>query len=158
MGDFSEVYLTEPTPFLVENWSVLLPDWDQPPQSLVIIIIKSLFLLDRESPAVDRQKDQLLDIFLGAGKLFYDRSRRQRYISEIISPKDGTPVYSRRGEITVDLVALIYEALDLSFMTTEAGCKVLIHPDWYTAMYPGIFLSQAPLETVGLMLEELNIG
>jgi hypothetical protein len=138
-----EIYSKPPTQFLANNWQKLLPSWKTAPQTLVITLLKSEFSLEQEGDRVAQEKDRLLKEFLSRGKLFYSLSQEKGYLAEVISPKDGTPQYTTKGELTFDLVAIVHESLGWNFSRTNEGCKVLIHPNWGTNIYPGLFLSTA---------------
>jgi hypothetical protein len=138
-----EIHIKSPTPFIVENWKTLLPGCKVPPQTLVLVLLKAQFPLNREGELIKAEKDRLLSQFLEWGKSFYLISQQQGLFTEIISPQDGTPQYSKRGETNFDLVAVIHHLLGFNFSQTGKGCKVLEHPVWQAAVYPGIFLSEA---------------
>jgi hypothetical protein len=143
-----KVSIQAPTQFLANNWQRLLPSWQIVPQSIVIILFKSKFSLEQEGELIIQEKNRLLQEFLSQGNLFYTLSQQQGYLSEIVSPKEGTPQYSNRGELTFDLVAIIHESLGLPYSRTKEGCKVLIHPEWGMSIYPGLFICEATPEVV----------
>jgi hypothetical protein len=150
-----EIYLDSPTSFMVAHWEKLLPDWKVPPQTIVLILLKSRLPLDGEGEFVELEKERLLHRFLEIGQIFYTKSHRRGLFSEIISPKDGTPQYSKKGQWIFDLVATVHHSLGFGFSQTEGGCKVLKHPVWQTAIYPGLFLSQASATAVQSILTEM---
>jgi hypothetical protein len=152
-----EIYIKSPTPFMLDNWERLLPDWQIPPQTLVVVLLKSQFPLDREGELIEVEKDRLLQHFQKLGQSFYLASQQKGFLTEIVSPKDGTPQYSRRGEAHFDLVAAVHHSLGFNFSRTVQGCKVVKHPVWQGAVYPGLFLSGATVATVESILPAFNL-
>ncbi|PSF33341.1 hypothetical protein C7H19_20300 [Aphanothece hegewaldii CCALA 016] len=150
-----EIYLDSPTPFMIEHWEKLLPDWKVPPQTIVLILLKSQLLLEGQGELIELEKDRLKERFLAWGEVFQATSQQRRFLSEIISPKDGTPQYSQEGQLIFDLVATVHHALGFDFSQTAGGCKALEHPVWQTAVYPGLFLSQATATAVQSILTEM---
>jgi hypothetical protein len=150
-----EIYLDWPTPFMVAHWKKLLPNWKVPPQTLVLILLKSQLPLDGEGEFVELEKDRLLHRFLEFGQTFYTMNHQRGFFSEIISPKDGTPQYSKKGQLIFDLVAIVHHSLGFDFLKTKGGCRAISHLVWQTAVYPGLFLSQATMETVQSILTEM---
>jgi hypothetical protein len=138
-----EIQIQSPTPFMIRHREKLLPDWKIPPQTLVFVLLEADFSLDGEGHWIEREKERLLQQFLYLGQSFYLASQQLRYSSEIISPQDGTPQYSKRGKFTFDIVAAVHHSLSIEYSRTAKGCKVLSHPVWKAAVYPGIFLSEA---------------
>lgn len=151
-----EIYAGSPTPFMRDRWKSLLPDWKVPPQTLMLVLLNAQCSLDGEGEAIEAEKDRLLQQFLGLGRSFYLTSGRRGFLSEIISPQDGAPQYSTKGEIVFDIVAVIHQALGMTSAQTDKGCKVLRHRRWQAAVYPGIFLSEAPLPVVKSILSEVT--
>lgn len=147
-----EIYLKLPTPFMMNNWNKLLPDWSVPPQAIVLVLLKSDFPLDGEGELVEQEKDRLLRQFMALGKFFALASQQRGIIAEIISPKDGTPQYSTQGDLIFDLVAIVHHSLGFDYSFTLKGCQLLKHPVWQTAIYPGLFLSEATLVEVQSIL------
>lgn len=64
------------------------------------------------------------------------------YLTDLIDPRTGYPLLSRPGKILHDDTAAV-KAL-LRYPVIQNKCRVLIHPSWGMAVYPGILLSQAP--------------
>ncbi len=156
MAQGVEVHVQQTTPFITGHWRKLLPDWKSVPQTIAIVFLQSLYPLDGQGDSIEGEKNRLLDLFLQFGGAFYSLSQQRGFAAEIISPKDGTAIYSKRGEFTFDLVAMVHQSLGLSFSSTEKGCKVLTHPEWGTSFYPGLFLSEATQADVQGILNEID--
>ena len=151
-----EVFVTAPTPFMSEHWSDLLPEWAIAPQSVVLILLRARISLAQEGLEIEEEKDRLFQEFWKLGEFFCQENSRQGYSSELISPKDGLPYYSAPGTLRFDSVAAVNYGLSFPYIRTEQGCKVLAHPQWQQAVYPGLLLSDAPSTKLALLLKRVN--
>jgi hypothetical protein len=149
-----EIYIKFPTPFMVDNWKILLPDWKVSPQTMALVLMNSPFPLDSEGEFIEQEKDRLLRQFFALGEAFNLASCKRGFLTEIVSPKDGTPQYSGKGKLIFDLVATVHHSLGFGFSRTVKGCKVLEHPVWQTAIYPGLLLSGATFLEVKSILSD----
>lgn len=140
---------------MADNWERLLPDWKVSPPTIVLILLNSQFPLDSEGELIEAEKDRLFQQFWQWGQSFNLVSHQRGFLSEIISPQDGTPQYSRRGDAHFDLVAAVHHSLGFDFSRTLKGCKVLKHPVWQAAVYPGLFLSEAKVAAVKSILSQI---
>ena len=148
-----EVFVTAPTPFMSEHWPDLLPDWAIAPQSVVLILLRARMSLAQEGLEIEAEKDRLLQEFWKIGDFICQENYRHGYSSEIISPKDGLPQYSSPGTLRFDSVAAVNYALRFPSARTAQGCKVLTHPQWQRAVYPGLLLSNSPPTKLDLLLK-----
>ena len=149
-----EIYIKFPTPFMIDNWERLLPDWKVPPQTIALVLLNSQFPLDSEGEFVEQEKDRLLQQFFALGEAFNLVSHQWGFLTEMISPKDGMPQYSTKGKLIFDLVATVHHLLGFKFSRTVKGCQVLKHPAWQTAVYPGLLLSVATVPEVQSILSD----
>jgi hypothetical protein len=148
-----EIFVTAPTPFMSEHWPDLLPDWAIAPQSVVLILLRARMSLAQEGWEIEAEKDRLLKEFWKLGEFLCQEICHHGYSSETISPKDGLPQYSAPGTLRFDSVAAVNYALSFPYARTEQGCKVLTHPQWQQAVYPGLLLSNAPSAKLDLLLK-----
>ena len=151
-----EIFVTAPTPFMSEHWPDLLPDWAIAPQSVVLILLRARMSLAQEGLQIEAEKDRLLQEFWKIGEFLCQVICRHGYSSEIISPKDGLPQYSSPGTLRFDSVAAVNYSLSFPYARTAQGCKVLTHPQWQQAVYPGLLLSDAPSTELALLLKGVN--
>jgi hypothetical protein len=105
--------------------------------------------------AVAEEKDALLEKFF----LFAQRvieSLPSSSFSDYIDPcsglamihKDSTAVYSE-----VDALSILR-----GFKTSNAGCcKVLLHPQWGSSVYPATLMTTAPLDLVLEAIAKANV-
>ena len=151
-----EIYIHAPSPFIQAHWHELLPDWTRQPETMVLVLLRSQFPLDPEGEEIQQEKDRLMKEFESWADYFYQNSQQQRILTEIISPKDGTPQYSTKGNLTFDSVAAVHFALGFDFLRTDKGCKVLKHPHWQTAVYPALILSDMSSVAVQSLVNEVT--
>jgi hypothetical protein len=162
-----EVFIKTPTPFMVDHWPSLLPDWTDAPQSLVLILLRAQFSLDQTGIMIETEKERLLAEFFKLSEFFQEKilnhgdsnygESKQDYLTAIISPKDGLPLNSSPGTLVFDTVAAVNYWLGFPFARTDQGCKVMTHPQWQQAVYPGLLLSAAsPLALQSRLKKKLN--
>ena len=151
-----EFYLKSPTLFIQTHWLKLLPGWTIAPQMMVIVLLKAKYPLEEEGEKIAQEKNRLAARMSILGDEFYRICRQAGILSEVISPKTGLPVYSQAGELNFDLVATVHSSLGYPSSKTPSNCKVLQHPTWQTAVYPGLFLSTASADNTQLILEQLS--
>lgn len=108
------------------------------------MLLRSQYPLEEEGQAIETEKERLLPEFLElSGKLRELCFQQGGFLLEAICPKQGTPIYSATGELMVSLVSVVHQLLGFEFFPTIKGCRVLKHPRWQTALYPGLLLSQS---------------
>jgi hypothetical protein len=135
-----ELYLTIPTDFIINFYNKLLPAWQKSPQSIGIFLLPASLSLAGESSEIEVEKIRLLKQFLEWGEKFYLTCEKNKIKAEIISPQDGFPIYSDRGDINFDIVKVVAELLKFQTIKIDR-CKAIVHPQWQTAVYPGLLLS-----------------
>ncbi|MFN9176218.1 MAG: hypothetical protein ACK58N_17380 [Synechocystis sp.] len=148
--NFMERYLSKPTPFMADHWSEILPDWTRPPQAIAICLLRAKVPLDLDGKPQHREKDRLLNEFLAFGNRLVQRDLPISHYVEIISPQDGKPVFSQAGNSHVDLVATVHHCLGFPFIRSPQGCKLLLHPEWRSAVYPGLVITTMPMADASL--------
>ncbi len=147
-----EIYLSRPSPFVVQNLEYLLPEWSAQIAWTILILQQAQFPLNQPKTTVNIEKDRLRDQFLNLGLSVVHALNHQGFCSDIFDPKTGYPVLSCRGSLTHDDVA-VAKAL-LNYPTTSDDCAALIHPQWQTAVYPGVLMTAASPAVSQLILKE----
>ncbi len=147
-----EIYLSIPSEFVTQYLTDLLPEWSAKKAWTILILQQAQFPLNQRNPIVRLEKNRLRDQFLNFSLSVVHALNHQGFCSDIFDPKTGYPVLSRRGSLTHDDVA-VAKAL-LNFPTTSDDCSALIHPDWQTAVYPGVAMTAASPERVKLIIKE----
>lgn len=145
-----QCYLARPTPFIVDHWPDILPDWPGPPQAIAICLLQSQVPLDQDGLPQREEKDRLLQRFLTWGDRLRQRELLPSHQLAIISPRDGKPLCSPTGPTHIDLVATVHHCLGLPFVRTSDGCKVLRHPAWRSAVYPGLAITSLAWDEASL--------
>ncbi|MEB3191433.1 MAG: hypothetical protein VKL42_13915 [Snowella sp.] len=140
-----EISLAAPTPFISNHWPQLLPDWTEAPQTLILVCLPAQYSLAAEGLLIATEKDRLLQEFQTLADHLQQQAAQQGIRLESICPKNGTPRYSRAGNLHFDIVAAFHTCLGFDFVRTEKGCKLLCHPQWNQACYPGLLVSASPL-------------
>ncbi|MGB3404380.1 MAG: methylmalonic aciduria and homocystinuria type D protein [Microcoleaceae cyanobacterium] len=147
-----EIYLSRPSPFVAQNLADLLPEWSAKTAWTILILQQAQFPLNQCNTTVNREKQRLRDQFLNFSLSVVHALQHQGFCSDIFDPKTGYPVLSRRGSLTHDDVA-VAKAL-LNFPTTSDDCAALIHPQWQTAVYPGVVMTAASAEVSQVILKQ----
>lgn len=145
-----ECYLSAPTPFMAAHWSEILPDWTHPPQAIAICLLRAKVPLDLDGKPQRQEKDRLLHQFLTWGKDLRQQALPAPHCLAIISPQDGKPVCAQAGSIHIDLVATVHQCLGFPFVRSPQGCKLLLHPDWRSAVYPGLVITTMSMADASL--------
>ncbi len=148
----AEIYIKNPSIFIANNCNLLLPEWENAPKTLAIVLILSPKPLDGQYTEIEENKRILFKNFVKWGKFIKQKADKKGILTEIISPKDGTPMYSKKGDLTFDLVAIIHELLGFKYSQTTGGCKVIHHPIWGSAIYPGLLLSDVDVTQMQTLL------
>jgi hypothetical protein len=152
MGQAVQISIHSPSQYICANREQIFPDWkNQRSLWVVIVLQQSQYELVESTPEVEIEKQRLREKFMrfGCDVAFNLRDCAPRtakgdysYLTDVIDPRTGYPLLSRPGKIMHDDTAVV-KAL-LSYPVIKNKCRVLVHPDWGTAVYPGILISQAP--------------
>ncbi len=146
-----EISIHSPTQFIIKNQKGIIPEWEKPIKSIIIILQKSQFPLIEKTPLIEEEKNRLRDNFIQLGNKIISILNPQGIITEIIDPATGYPQISSPGEITHDDIKTIQ--ILLNFPVTPYGkCKLINHPRWGNAVYPGIIMSTASPTQLNLLL------
>jgi len=133
------LYLTFPTPYIINNYQKLLPHWQKPPEQLIIFLLQSQLELIESTDLVQREKDRLKTKFF---QLAIDFQQQFNEKLEIICPQTGKPINFNFAQDNFDIIAVIHQVLGIEFKTTNDHCKVLNYNDWKSAVYPCLIVAQ----------------
>jgi len=136
------LYITQTTEYIIKNYQKLLPNWQNVPQNLIIFLFQSQLELNEDNYLIQQEKDRLKIKFLELAKDFKELFNANL---EIICPQTGKPINSNFNQETFDLVAVVNKALAIKFKPTNHNCKVLCYPDWETAVYPCLIVSDSQI-------------
>jgi hypothetical protein len=136
-----QIYIDRPSQFVRDNQRQLLPKWDKPITQVILILQKSLLYLTDNTSEVVKEKNYLREQFLAFGSKLITRLG-DRHKLELFDPQTGYPVFSSRGNLTLNDNALVNALLGFSLIPYQ-HCSLLIHPQWQTAVYPSTIVSTA---------------
>lgn len=149
-----QVYITEPSQFIQQNQHRLLPTWTVSITHIILVLQKSQFPLENSSQEIEQEKDYLRSRFLRFGCNVVFELRDAQYPSDLFDPRNGYPLLSRCGEITLSDITIVRDVL--GFKVIKQKCSLLIHPQWGTAIYPSTIVTSAPLEVIKPLLKLIN--
>ena len=139
-----EIYVSQPTPFIIQYLTQLLPDWTDQTVWMLLILQQSQVSLMASTPQVQPEKDRLRQQFLQWSQVIVQESHRQGFLTDFFDPMTGYPVVSSSGEITHDDVKTVQTLLGYDVIQNQ--CTALTHPLWQTAVYPGVLITSVPPE------------
>lgn len=143
MGQAIQVSIHSPSNYICANRERIFPDWkNQPSMWVVIVLFRARYELLRTSTAIEAEKQVLREKFMRLGFDVAFNLRDKGYQSDIIDPRTGYPLLSHPGEIPHDDTATVKALLNYPIVRNK--CRVLVHPNWGTAVYPGVLISEAP--------------
>lgn len=132
-----------PSSFMAQNLERVFPDWVLPVTTcrVVVVLQQSRYPLAETALHIEREKDRLRERFISFGCDVARALQKLGVLADLIDPRDGYLLLSRKGEIPHNDTAVVNALLDLPLMTDK--CSVLSHPSWGTAVYPGVLMSSA---------------
>ena len=148
------IYIADPSQFIQQNQHRLLPTWTVSITHIILILQKSQFPLENSSQEIEEEKDYLRARFLRFGGNLVFQLGDAQYQSDLFDPRNGYPLLSRCGEITLSDTTVVRDLL--GFEVIKQQCSLLIHPQWGTAIYPSTIVTSAPLEVITQFVEKIN--
>ncbi len=154
-GQAVQMSIHQCSPFIAQNLERIFPDWVLPVTTcrVVVVLQQSRYLLADTAPHIEREKDRLREKFIGFGSDLVRNLREQGYLSDLIDPRTGYLQFSRPGEIPHDDTAVVRALLNLPVI--HKNCSVLEHPNWGSAIYPGILMSSASSQVIKHILKRV---
>mmetsp|Transcript_71081 Transcript_71081/g.139622 ORF Transcript_71081/g.139622 Transcript_71081/m.139622 type:complete len:200 (+) Transcript_71081:17-616(+) len=146
-------HLVTSKPFLREA-AYVFPQ--QPLENLVVINTMQHARLDlvRIGDDVEAEKDRLILSFFDMARYIRDELANKRsYWVDYIDPCSGLPVCSEGQNMfnEVDCAQTL-----LGYSVQNAGCcKIILHPQWGSAVYPASIFTTAPVDAVLAALNKL---
>ena len=103
--------------------------------------------LVRTGEGVDNEKDFCLERFISFARRVTDRLIAVGHWADYIDPCSGlSMVHKDSQSIYGEVDALVTL---LNYQTTNSGCcKVVLHPQWGSAVYPASLFTKAPLDAL----------
>eukprot|EP00752_Nemacystus_decipiens_P005299 g4807.t1 len=101
---------------------------------------------------VETEKDRLLNSFARFASGLCKQIREAGYWADYIDPCSGLPMLTGGNKVYSEVEGM---QLLLQYRVMNAGsCKVLLHPQWGSAVYPASLFCNAPSDLVQRLLEE----
>ncbi|MEM7556361.1 MAG: methylmalonic aciduria and homocystinuria type D protein [Cyanobacteria bacterium P01_A01_bin.84] len=147
MGQSVEISIHPPSNYIRTNCQRILPSWDNEKSFWIVIVLQqSKCELAHITKEVEEEKERLREKFMrfGCDIAFNlrDAPHSKSYLTELIDPRTGYPLFSLPGQVPHDDTAAV-KAL-LGYPVIHNQCRLLVHPEWGMAVYPSILISQAP--------------
>ncbi|CAM9442333.1 unnamed protein product [Pylaiella littoralis] len=102
--------------------------------------------------AVEAEKDRLLNSFATFAARLCKQLRDAGFWADYIDPCSGLPMLTGGNKVYSEVEGM---QLLLQYQVMNAGsCKVLLHPQWGSAVYPASLFCTAPPDLVLRLLEE----
>ncbi|KAF8977689.1 hypothetical protein BGZ46_007185 [Entomortierella lignicola] len=104
---------------------------------------------------IAKEKDDRLDDFIRWSTALHHGLEKLGYWSDMTDPASGFPSFSERGRDVYPDVEGCQLLLKYDFQ--NAGCcKVLLHPNWGSKIYPATFFTTAPLDALLKVLAQVE--
>ncbi len=132
----------QPSPFIHRHRVDLLPDWDVPVASLMVVLQTCSVSLHEITSETEHQKQLLRRRFLKLLKPLATDLHAAGYAVEGFDPRTGKPCHSRPGALTLDDVAVVQAVLGYPLVLT-GGCHLIHHPVWGCGVFPSVLVSEA---------------
>lgn len=143
MGQAVQISIHTPSEYICANRDRIFPDWQNQPNFWVVIVLqRSRYPLVKSTPAIEQEKEHLRAKFMRFGCDLAFNLRDRGYLTDLIDPRTGYPLFSRPGKIPHNDTAVVKALLHYPILKNK--CCVLVHPHWGTAVYPSIMISTAP--------------
>lgn len=143
MGQAVQISIHAPSQYICANCERILPDWKEQPFLWVVIVLQqSRYQLVESTAEIETEKERLREKFMRFGCDLVFNLRDRGYLTDLIDPRTGYPLMSHPGAIPHNDTAVV-KAL-LNYPVIKNKCCVLVHPNWGTAVYPSILISEAP--------------
>ncbi|MDJ0678012.1 MAG: methylmalonic aciduria and homocystinuria type D protein [Calothrix sp. MO_167.B42] len=154
MGKTIQITIHSPSEYLQTNRNRILPDWQNQSSFWVVIVLQqSQWEMLEITPKVEREKQQLRENFMRFGFDVVFHLRDLGYLSDLIDPRTGYPLFSRPGEIPHDDTAAVQALLNYPILRNK--CRVLVHPQWGISVYPSILISTADPTIIELTIQNI---
>jgi hypothetical protein len=155
-GQGVQISIHNPSQYICANCERILPDWQQQQFLWVVVILQeSRHPLVEVTAVVEREKARLREKFIRFGCDMTFNLRDRGYLTDLIDPRTGYPLLSDPGPTRHDDTA-VAQAL-LNYPVIKNQCCVLVHPDWGTAVYPSILISEAPPEIMIMVTKSIAL-
>jgi Methylmalonic aciduria and homocystinuria type D protein len=143
-----------PSAYINQHRSDLLPDWQVPVSSMMLVLQPCSVALNQTTPDTEQQKQFLRRRFLHLSKRLIISLKEEGYAADRFDPRTGRPYYSRSGPLTLDDVAVVKALLGYRLIPAGA-CHLIEHPTWGCGVFPSVVVSSAPTEVLGAIADQV---
>lgn len=143
-----------PNAYLCTHHAALLPDWQQPVASVLIVLQPCPVSLFDRTPETEIYKDLLRQQFLQFGESIVCLLQRQFHQATRFDPRSGLPIDAVPGTLRLHDVAIVRSLLGYDTLNC-GGCLTIVHPHWQGAVYPATLLSSAPPATLEQVMQQV---
>lgn len=146
-GQAVQISIHTPSQYICANCERILPDWQQQPFLWVVVVLQQAqYPLEEKTAQAEIEKERLREKFMRFGCDLAFNLRDRGYLTDLIDPRTGYPLLSHPGAVPHDDTAVVKALLDYPVIKNK--CCVLVHPDWGTAVYPSVLISEAPPDII----------
>ncbi|AFZ26133.1 hypothetical protein Cylst_4023 [Cylindrospermum stagnale PCC 7417] len=147
MGQAVQISIHNPSQYICANCEQILPDWQQQQFLWVVVVLQQAqYPLEEKTAQAEIEKERLREKFMRFGCDLAFNLRDRGYLTDLIDPRTGYPLLSHPGAVPHDDTAVVKALLDYPVIKNK--CCVLVHPDWGTAVYPSVLISEAPPDII----------
>ncbi|KAI7887725.1 methylmalonic aciduria and homocystinuria type D protein [Mucor mucedo] len=108
------------------------------------------------SEVVNKERDVKLELFVEWGKLVVDRIKSIGMWAEIMDPASGFPVFGESGPSPYPDVQGTHMLAPRFDVQNVGCCHILLHPTWYSYIYPSTMFTTAPADVFQKVIDEIN--
>jgi len=150
-----EIHLCKSTKLLQRELNHIFPEIKNTESTLIITTNQHSSLdLVKLGPEVDQEKDRCLEFFMAFAKELCGLLRDAGYWADYIDPCSGLPMLTPNTTKCYSEVEGMQSLL--RYKTMNAGtCKVMLHPQWGSSVYPASAFTDAPQDIVSNMLKKV---
>ena len=152
-----QVCIDDPSQFILEHQQQLLPGWNSPVAHIVLLLQQSNISLRELNTEVIQEKDRLRAKFIRFGCDLIFLLRDQGYESDLFDPRDGYPLLTQRGNMTLNDNAVVKALLNYP-VASYRNCSLINHPTWGDRVYPSTIATNAPQDMLESLIEKLLVG
>jgi hypothetical protein len=143
-----------PSVFINRHRHDLLPDWQVPVSSMMVILQPCTVALNQTTSDTEQQKQFLRRRFLHLSKQLIVTLNQAGYTADRFDPRTGRPYYSRPGALTLDDVAVVQAVLGYRLIPV-GDCRLIEHPVWGCGVFPSVVVSAAPTTVLAAIADRV---
>ncbi|KAI7905210.1 methylmalonic aciduria and homocystinuria type D protein [Cokeromyces recurvatus] len=153
-----EYSVYKPSSRFLRDFDTIFPSLKEKKELLVVPIIqKCKFDMVGLTKEANEERDIKLEIFVEWGKLVVKRIESIGMWADIMDPASGFPILSEAGPSPYPDVQGTYMLASSRFSIQNVGCcHILLHPKWFSFIYPSTLFTTAPADILEKVINEVN--